>query len=116
MFAAVFAVISALAYLVFGAVLETLMVLALLFLLLALLAPSILMPLNRLWRLLAMRLGVVNNFLLLGIFFVVVMMPVSAAMRLFGRDPMRRSIDRDSPSYWTPVGRQTTAQTFPDMF
>ena len=46
--------------------------LALCFLVLAILVPVALMPLNRLWGMIAIRLAVVNNHLVLGLFFYLV--------------------------------------------
>lgn len=116
MFAAVFAAATALGYFVFGMLVWTTLVLSLAFLGLALAAPGLLMPLNRLWAALAMRLGAINNFLLLSAFFYLVVWPMGAVMRLVGRDAMERKIERSRPSYWREVRRQATGDTLSDMF
>ena len=85
-------------------------------LVLALLAPGFLMPLNRIWDAFARRLAPVTNSLFLGIFFYLVVAPMGLLMRLFSGDPLARRPQPDSPSYWTPVGRQLDAETLKDMF
>lgn len=85
------------------------------FLLLALLAPGSLLPLNRLWSAIAARLGVVSNYLLLGIFFFLIVTPVGVVMGLFGWDPMGRRLTGEG-SYWTGIPRHTDRETVRDMF
>ena len=75
-----------------------------------------LLPLNRLWAVFAHRLGHVNNYLLLGLFFYVFIVPAGLILRLLGRDPMCRGFDAKAPTYWTPVTRRTDAETLRDMF
>ena len=115
-FAALFAVITAVAWLVFEIWLGWTTALAAVLLAIALAAPWILLPFNRLWAKLAHRLGVATNYLLLGTFFFLVMWPFGIAMRLIGGDPMHRRPDADADSYWLPVRRQADADTLRDMF
>lgn len=103
------------AYFAFGAWLPWLLGVAGAFLSAAVLAPGILLPLNRLWSLLAGRLGHVNNFLLLGFFFYVVVTPIGAIMRIF-TDPLSRKIEPTARSYWTAVGRKADPETYRDLF
>lgn len=86
------------------------------FILLALASPGLLLPLNRLWQAFAARLSKVSNLLILGTFFFLVVMPTGLIIRLVGRDPLRRSRDPAAKSYWSPVDRQTDADTLADMF
>ena len=86
------------------------------FFLTSLFKPILLMPLNRLWEEFGHRLGVVSNALLLGVFFYLVVTPFGLAMRLVSSDPMKRRGNKSARSYFTPVGRQATRETFPDMF
>jgi len=39
---------------------------------------------------------------IMGVMFFAVITPVALAMRLAGRDAMRRNYDRDAASYWIP--------------
>jgi hypothetical protein len=115
-FAVVFVVIAAIGWLVFDTRLYWSVALAVAFALVALAAPIILLPLNRLWRRLGLRLGRISNYLLLGAFLYLVIWPAGLLMRLLGRDPMNRRIRKDAASYWTTVGRQSNAETLHDMF
>lgn len=115
-FAAVFAVAASIGWFAFGARWDFAIGASLVFLLLALAAPGLLLPLNRLWGAFARRLGHVNNFLVLGLFFYAIMLPAGIVQRLLGRDPMARRLLPGAPTYWTKVGRKTTPETLRDMF
>ncbi len=115
-FAAVFALISVAGWFVFNTLLVWAMFLCGIFLALTLIAPWILLPLNRMWMWLAHGLGNLVNFLVLGVFFLVVIMPFGVAMRLLRIDPMKRKMDPHADSYWTSVDRHTSAEVFEDMF
>jgi hypothetical protein len=115
-FAALFAVITVVVRLVAGVWPGWPAALAAVLAAVALAAPWILLPFNRIWAKLAHRLGVATNFVLLGAFFFLVIWPFGIAMRLFGGDPMHRRPDADADSYWSPVKRQADAETLRDMF
>ncbi|OAN49228.1 hypothetical protein A6A04_03695 [Paramagnetospirillum marisnigri] len=115
-FAAVFAVIAAVGWLVFDARLIWALEVSAVFAVVALAAPLVLLPLNRLWAVLAGGLGHVNNHLILGLFFYGFVTPAGLLMRLIGKDPMTRGIDPAAASYLTPVGRKAGAETYRDLF
>lgn len=115
MFAVVFAVVATVGFFVFDAVWRWAVAAAATFLAVALAAPWLLLPLNRLWAAFAMRLGHASNFVLLGAFYFVVVLPAGLIMRLF-TDPMARRIDSAAASYWTAVGRKADAETYRDQF
>lgn len=50
----------------------------------------------------AFPIGWTVSYLLLGIIFFLVFTPIGLMMRLFGRDPMLRSLDRSAKTYWVP--------------
>lgn len=81
---------------------------------LALAAPGVLLPLNRLWMWFGGKFGDLNNRMILGIFYMLFMVPLGVAMRLFGRDPMHRR--KQKASYWTEPQRQLTSETLSDMY
>ena len=114
-FATLLVIVFLVAGFIFGTALAWPLWLAGLFAALALTVPGVLMPLNRLWGAFAARLAAVNNFVLLGVFFYLLVTPMGAVMRLFGWDPMTRTLRR-SGSYWTPVNRDTNDDTMRDMF
>ena len=115
-FAAIFAIFTIVGWLFFDEVLLWAIVCSATFLTLALIAPDLLMPLNRLWGLFAGRIHRVVNFLLLAAFFYLLVLPFGLVMRLFGRDAMHRTPVPETASYWRPVTRHTDNTTLPDMF
>jgi hypothetical protein len=116
MLAAVFAVVTVAGYLIYEELLFWALAVAGIFLVFAGIAPKLLMPLNRLWSWFAGGLGHINNFLLLGVFYYVVIFPVGLLIRMIGSDPMTRKIDRSATTYLTPVGRQANKDSFDDLF
>ena len=116
MFTIVFSIVFAIGYFGFAIHLDWVLWVAGSFLVLALLVPWLLMPLNRLWEKFAFRLGFVSNHLLLGSFFFLFVFPISLMLRIFGSDPMRRKFEPNSDTYWSKVTRHTSRDTFGDMF
>lgn len=70
-------------------------------LLIAIIVPAALAPLNRIWAKVA---GFLHRFiitpLLMGVLFYGVVTPTGLARRLFRKDSMRRRWDPDAPTYW----------------
>ena len=52
--------------------------------------------------LLAMPIGVVVSFLLLGAFYFLLLMPLAIVFKLIGRDPLHRRYEPSAESYWVP--------------
>jgi hypothetical protein len=73
---------------------------ALLFLIVAFVAPSVLAPLNRLWHLLGLLLHKVVNPLVMAFLFVSCIVPMGLVMRVFGKDFLSLRLDRNARSYW----------------
>jgi hypothetical protein len=69
-------------------------------LLLALLAPAILGPLNRLWTKFGLLLHRIVNPIVLGLMFYIAIVPVALVMRLMGKDPLQRRFDPAAETYW----------------
>ena len=66
----------------------------------ALLAPRLLGPVQRVWMRGADALGSFNTRVLLGLVYYLAMTPIGVVMRhVVGRDPLDRRL-RDRPSYW----------------
>ena len=78
------------------------------FLLTALVRPSVLTPLNRLWLKLGLLLHRVTTPLMLGVIFFLVVLPTGLLMRLVGKRPLHLALERDKASYW--VRRDPGAQ------
>jgi hypothetical protein len=71
-------------------------------LLLALAAPGVLEPANRLWMKLGLLLGRIVNPIILSLMFFLVFTPIALVMRLVGRDLLGLRGKPDTVSYWIP--------------
>lgn len=69
-------------------------------LLVTLVRPTLLHPLNRQWMRLAELLNRVVSPLVLGLIFFGLFTPVAWGMRLRGRDALRRRFDPSASTYW----------------
>jgi hypothetical protein len=69
-------------------------------LLVALLRPSLLRPLNRIWTLLGHILFKIISPLTLGMIYFAVMTPMGLLMRVCGKDLLPRKYDPAAVSYW----------------
>jgi len=68
----------------------------------ALVAPTVLAPLNKLWLKLGLLLHRVVSPIVLGIMFFLVITPMGLLMRALGKDPLRLRSDRGASTYWIP--------------
>lgn len=66
---------------------------------LALIWPPALKPLFVVWMKFGEVMGRINTFLILGVLFYAMVTPIGWLMRLLGKDPMRRRLDRTAGSY-----------------
>jgi len=99
-FTVVFAVVGLFPLLDGGAVRAWALVVAGVFLGLALVAPRLLAPLNRLWFLFGQLLHRVVSPLVMGLIFFTAVTPTALIMRLAGKDPLHRTFEPDAKSYW----------------
>jgi hypothetical protein len=76
--------------------------LAALFLLVALVVPKMLAPLNRAWTMVGTLLHAVVNPLILGILFYLVFTPFGWVLRRMGKDFLRLRPAPGSTTYWIP--------------
>ena len=65
----------------------------------AVVAPWTLAPAHRAWTALGNALSWVNMRIVLGLIFFGVVTPTGLALRIAGRDPMRRAFDPDAATY-----------------
>lgn len=65
----------------------------------ALLAPATLHPVYRAWMAVGHVLGWVNTRIILGLVFYFVVLPMGGIMRVFGKDPMARRFEAQTPTY-----------------
>ncbi len=82
----------------------------------ALLVPGILMPLNRLWMLIAERINRVLNTVLLATAYALVIVPLGVMMRLRRRDALHLNSPSGEATYWAPPARPITRENFEDQF
>lgn len=65
----------------------------------ALLLPTTLLPVYRGWLAIGHVLGWINTRIILGIMFYFLFLPVGLIMRLLGKDPMARKLDKSLSTY-----------------
>ena len=65
----------------------------------ALLIPRVLRPVYTTWMKIGHAIGWVNTRIILGVLFYVLVLPMGLTMRLFGKDPMARKVDKSAISY-----------------
>jgi hypothetical protein len=92
-------------------------VVAAVFLVVALAAPKLLQPLNHLWFLIGKLLHRIVNPVIMGVLFYLVMTPAALLLRLAGKDLLSMKRDPEAKSYWvhrTPPGPEP--QSLKNMF
>ena len=57
-------------------------------------------------------IGWVVSHILLAIVYYGVFTPIGLAMRLVGRDPLRRRFDRNCPTYWIPHAQASDMKSY----
>ena len=90
-------------------------ILALGFLFLSLLAPTVLRPLNLLWFRLSMVLYRIVNPVVMLLMYALAIVPAGLIMQRF-RDPLQTKPQRDSKSYWLQRPSDSTAGSMKNQF
>ncbi|MEM7364101.1 MAG: hypothetical protein AAF525_08745 [Pseudomonadota bacterium] len=70
------------------------------FLVVAVLVPNLLSPLNRLWFRFSLLLAMIINPLVMFIIFVSTVIPTGLLLKLFGKDVLNLKLDSSTDSYW----------------
>jgi hypothetical protein len=99
-FSTVFAIIAFYPLLDGGVLRLWALIVAGIFLLLAVVMPGVLASANRLWMKFGELLHGIVSPLALGIIFYVTVLPTGILLRLFGKDPLRLRKDPAAESYW----------------
>ena len=68
--------------------------------LLALVVPAVLRPLNRLWTRFGLLLHAIVTPVVMALLFYLTVTPIGLVMRLLGKDPVRLKFDRAAATYW----------------
>ncbi len=76
------------------------LLLGMVFLVLTLVRPSLLAPLNRAWTRFGLLLHHIVNPIVMGLLFFLVFAPMGVAMRILGKDLLRLKLDKGAKSYW----------------
>ena len=80
--------------------------------LIGLAAPPIVRPIYVVWMGLAFPIGwTISHGMMLAVFYLV-LTPMGVVMRLCGRDPMRRQLDRKAQTYWLPCVRRSDLKSY----
>jgi|WetSurMetagenome_2_1015567.scaffolds.fasta_scaffold90461_2 hypothetical protein len=62
--------------------------------------PKLLLPIQKLWMILAVLLGWLSTRIILGLLFYLVMTPIKYVSKLFGKNFLDLKIDKKQKSYW----------------
>lgn len=89
---------------------------AILLLAAALIRPSVLSPLNRLWMKLGLLLHTIVNPIVMGLLFYGTIWPTGIVMRMRGRDLLRLKREPGSDSYWIARAPGPKPETMRDQF
>jgi hypothetical protein len=81
----------------------------------ALAVPRLLTWPNRAWMAFGHVLGLINSKIVMALIFFVVVTPIAFLMKLFGKDPMHRSLDR-TQDYWIRRGEPLTPESMRNQF
>ncbi|MGY8961232.1 MAG: SxtJ family membrane protein, partial [Alphaproteobacteria bacterium] len=73
---------------------------AALFVLIALVRPGLLKPLNLIWFKFGLLLHKIVNPVIMGLLFYVTIMPIGLILRLCGKDVLNLRINKNAATYW----------------
>jgi hypothetical protein len=83
-------------------------VISCLFLVLAIIAPKVLVRLNKVWYKFGLLLGAIINPIVMSLIFFLVIIPIGLIMKSSGNDILRQKLDKSMTSYWikrdSPIG------------
>jgi len=94
---------------------QALALLAVLFLLITVIIPQVLLPLNKLWMRLGLLLGMIVSPIVLGIIFFGLVTPYGVVMGMFGRDELRLKFTKKS-SHWISRSESIKSDSFKNQF
>ena len=78
---------------------------ALIFLLLAYVAPKVLSVPNKLWFKFGMALGAVVAPVVMALVYFTTVLPIGLIVRMMGKDMLRQKLDKNAKSYWIERGQ-----------
>lgn len=78
--------------------------------------PGLSRPFYLAWYALACCIGLVVGNLLLGVVFYVVVTGIALVMKVLGRDPLHRQLDREAKSYWRNAEQPSDPRRYYSQF
>ena len=112
-FSSIFFIVSIYLYLIENIILTFLLVsLSIIFLIITLIKPDTLLPLNNLWMKFGLLLGIIISPIVLGLIFFGLITPISLITGLFGRDELNLKLKKKN-TYWLP--RKTSHSQTKDL-
>ena len=78
---------------------------SLVFLILGLIKPKLLAPLNKLWFKFGMILGAIVAPVVMGVVFFLVITPIGLFMKIIGKDLLKKKYDKKKATYWIIRGK-----------
>ncbi len=85
------------------------LIIALIFFVLAFVAPKVLSIPNRLWFKLGMMLGAVIAPVVMAVVYFTTVVPTGLIMKLIGKDLLRQKLDNNVESYWIEHSRSSSS-------
>ena len=73
---------------------------AIFFLIIAFTKPAILQPFYTIWTKIGDIIGSIVSKIMLTVLFYAVFTPVAVILRLIGKDPLNKKLDKNADSYW----------------
>ena len=73
---------------------------SLVFLILGLIKPKLLAPLNKLWFKFGMSLGAIVAPFIMGVIFFLTVAPICLVMKIMGKDLLNKKYDKKKKTYW----------------
>ena len=64
------------------------------------LSPSILLPFQKIWMVIAVILGFIMTRIILSVLFYIVISPINFISKIFGKDFLDLKIQKEKKSYW----------------
>ena len=75
-------------------------IVAMFFLFTGIFSPTLLHPMNRIWTEIGLKMGHIMTPVAMLIIYIVAVLPTAFIMRILGKDPLQRMVDRNANSYW----------------
>lgn len=116
-FSGIFCVIALFPLIYGGAYRQWALVVAAVWAVPAIVYPSVLAPLNRLWAQFGQVMHKIINPVLMGLIFFLTVFPTAIVLKVLGKDPMRRKFDSKADSYWISRDNEAlTKESFDNQF